>query len=651
MMFNLLDTQTWLMLDMPAKCLEQLNNQRVRICSLSICDTVAHLEIPINFLLRSTHMFRRFRKLAILGIITLAGCGNLNQVMIVSTSTDTAKPEGYLVTLNVTDGSDQLTLEKRYGGTTLVFDASSGFAILHTKKSPFKNDPAVKTIQKNTEVLTPDPPSAINLRGASSSATGLSTWGSGWSSWGSGWSSWGSGWSSWGSGNASWSSNAALPALPSENQATWNQIKLYEAHRLSRNFGGGIKVAVIDSGIDLNHPVFTGKLSSSNEYWDFVGKDATPQDEAGGNGYGHGTAVAGIILQVAPRATILPIRVLRPDGSANTADVVQAISRAVNYNANIINLSLGTGGYDQSLMDICAWANSKGVRIIAAAGNNGQLNNMDSPAQFSWSGGTYSMTIGVGSVNANDQRSSFSSYGDSMYGFAPGENIWSAYPGNKSANFTGTSFAAPIFAGALALGLSETPANQRSNQNLNNAMWSMDWGTATYTTTGGNTLGGRLNVEKFVRNLPGWTVPTDLQAGVYQVANVNSGKCLDVANVSTANNATIQQWTCGTGDNQKWRIEPVGAGLYKLTALHSGRIMGVAASGTADGTKVVQWDYVGVADQKWYIQASGSGYRIVASHSNKCLDIWNFSTADGIQLQQWTCAGNTAQQFKLKALF
>jgi hypothetical protein len=590
-------------------------------------------------------MFKQFRMLTILGMITLAGCGNLNQDLIITTNIS-SKPEGYLVTLKLTDGSDQVTLERRYGGNALVFDAASGFAILHTNKAPSNADSAVKTVVKNAEVRTP----VIDLRGATSSGAGSSTWSSGWSAWGSGWSSWGSGWSSWGSGSNTWGSGSTLPALPVENQATWNQIKLYEAHRLSRNFGAGIKVAVIDSGIDLNHSVFAGKLSSSNEYWDYVGKDATPQDEAGGNGYGHGTAVAGIILQVAPRASILPIRVLRPDGSANTADVVQAIARAVNYNANIINLSLGTSGYDQSLMDICAWANSKGVRIVAAAGNNGQKNNMDSPAQFSWFSGTYQMTIGVGSVNASDQRSSFSSYGDNLYAFAPGENIWSAYPGNKSANFTGTSFAVPIYTGALALGMSEVASSQRGN--LQSALWyGMDWSTSAFTASNGYTLGGRLNLEGFIRSLPGWSVPTNLQAGVYQITNVNSGKCLDVANNSTANNAAIQQWTCGAGDNQKWRIEPVGTGLYKLTAVHSGRVMGVGASGMADGTKVVQWDSVNVADQKWYIQASGSGYRIVASHSNKCLDVWNFSTTDGIQLQQWVCAGNTAQQFKLKALF
>ena len=605
-------------------------------------------------------MFTRFHILAI-GTITLAGCGSLNQAPV--TPID-SKPTGYIVTLNVTDGSSQATLEQRYEGNALVFDAKSGFAILHTKKAPADGDPAVKTVGKNSETLAPEPKPVgeVDLNGNNSQgegsgawSSGLGAWGSGWSTWGSGSAVWGSGTAAWGSGSAAWGSGTVVPALPLENQTTWNQIKLYEAHRLSRNFGGGIKVAVIDSGIDLNHPIFAGKLSASTEFWDYVGNDATPQDEAGGSGYGHGTAVAGIILQVAPRATILPIRVLRPDGTANTSDVVAAIGRAVTKGANIINLSLGTGGYDQSLMDICTWANSQGVRIVAAAGNNGQLDKMDSPAMFTWVPATYQMTIGVGSVSANDNRSSFSSYGDGIYTYAPGENIWSAFPGNKSANFTGTSFAAPIVSGSIALAMSETPtANMRKNVIRDPAtntayLWgSLDWPTSLNLS---GYIRGRLNLEKFMRNLPGWTAPTDIQAGIYRVDNVNSGKSLDVVSASTANEAAVQQWGYFNNENQKWRIEPLGSGLYKLKAMHSGRLLSIGASNMADGAKTTQWDDGTYNDQKWYIQASGSGYRLVAYHSGKCLDVPNFSTADGVQLQQWTCSGSSAQQFILKALF
>ena len=546
-----------------------------------------------------------FRQLLTLGtVLFLAGCGTPNPV---PSLTDTTSPKGFLVTLNVTDGSSQASLEQRYSGKALAFDASSGFAMLHTSKAPPSNDPAIKSVEQDATSVAPEPKPDGQVQldgstswggGSTSWINGIGSWGSGWTVWGSGSASWGSGSTSWGSGSTSWGSGTVVPALPIENQVTWNQIKLYEAHRISRSLGNGIKVAVIDSGIDLNHPMFAGRLSTSSEFWDYVGNDPTPDDEPGSSGYGHGTAVAGIVLQVAPRATILPIRVLRSDGSANTSDIVSAIARAVNNNANIINLSLGTGGYDQSLMEICAWANSKGVRIIAAAGNNGQKDNMDSPALFSWFPRTYKMTIGVGSVNANDQRSSFSSYGDAVFTYAPGQNIWSAYPGNRSANFTGTSFAAPIVTGTLALAMSETPNAADRNELINTTLWgSLDWPSSLIANE--TYVRGRLNLEKFVRNLPGWTAPTDTQAGVYQVVNLNSNKCLEVQDKSTANGAAIQQSGCNTiAENQKWQIESLGAGLYKLKAIHSGRVMSIGQSNQADGAKTIQWDDGTYDDQK-----------------------------------------------------
>ena len=203
--------------------------------------------------------------------------------------------------------------------------------------------------------------------------------------------------------------------------------------------------------------------------------------------------------------------------------------------------------------------------------------------------------------------------------------------------------------------MSEMPVSQRSN--IHKALWTssslnaIDSGPTSYTGSNGNSYGGRINLEKFVRNLPGWTAPTDIQAGVYQVANVNSGKCLDVRDDSTANGAAVQQWGCDNGESQKWRIEPVGNGLYKLKAMHSGKVMDVSSTSTADRAKIHQWEDLGTANQKWQIQAYGSGYRLIASHSGKCLDLFYFAVSDGFQLEQNICNAGTAQQFKLKALF
>ena len=110
---------------------------------------------------------------------------------------------------------------------------------------------------------------------------------------------------------------------------------------LAPNLGEGVKVAVIDTGIDLDHPGFAGRLAPAGEWRDYVDGDDFPMDEPGGAGFGHGTAVAGIIVQVAPNATILPIRVLAPDGRGDVDDVVTAIDHAITVGAQVINLSLG----------------------------------------------------------------------------------------------------------------------------------------------------------------------------------------------------------------------------------------------------------------------------------------------------------------------
>ncbi|MEZ4606323.1 MAG: S8 family serine peptidase [Deinococcales bacterium] len=88
-----------------------------------------------------------------------------------------------------------------------------------------------------------------------------------------------------------------------------------------------MKVAVIDTGVDLSHPMLSGKLAPSTEWWDYVDNDNSPQDVSGGEGYGHGTVVSTLILQVAPQATILPLRVLASNGLGDLDDVAAAIDR------------------------------------------------------------------------------------------------------------------------------------------------------------------------------------------------------------------------------------------------------------------------------------------------------------------------------------
>ncbi|MCX7784291.1 MAG: S8 family serine peptidase, partial [Meiothermus sp.] len=282
-----------------------------------------------------------------------------------------------------------------------------------------------------------------------------------------GWNSWAGGWNSWAGGWNSWAGGATPPAPPSDNSLIWDRIRLHQAHRIARNFGAGVKVAVLDTGLETAHPMFTGRLAPSSEWRDFVDNDNNPQEGAStGRSFGHGTAVAGIVLQVAPRATILPIRVLNADGMGTLDAVVSGINHALNSGARVINLSLGSTEGAVALETILRTAASRGVYIVASAGNAGRSEGVTFPGRYSWASGMYPFVLGVGSVDNDYFLSTFSNYGNDLVISALGEQIASAFPGNRTARVVGTSFAAPLVSGALALAFGETTSTAERGQLL-----------------------------------------------------------------------------------------------------------------------------------------------------------------------------------------
>ncbi|OLV19866.1 S8 family peptidase [Deinococcus marmoris] len=270
---------------------------------------------------------------------------------------------------------------------------------------------------------------------------------------------WSSGRGAWSgsSGSASWAKLTGNLTAASENKVSWNQINLLGARFQAPRLGQGIKVAVIDTGIDLNHPAFLGNLAPASEWKDFVDGDSTPQ-EVKGAAYGHGTGVASVILQIAPKATVLPIRVLRPDGSGDVSTVVQAMDWAMKKGARVINLSLGSDTPSPALNDMLKLAASRKIVVVASSGNSGD-EKITYPAGNASQFVPSDYLISVGSVNARDVKSSFSTYGYSLNLTAPGERIYTAMPDNGAGYWSGTSFAAPMVTGALALALGEGKPN------------------------------------------------------------------------------------------------------------------------------------------------------------------------------------------------
>jgi len=238
-------------------------------------------------------------------------------------------------------------------------------------------------------------------------------------------------------------------------QGVTTAMQLEDAH--AQSSGAGAVIAILDSGVQMNHPELAGSLSVLG--FDFVDSDPIPEDTANGldddgdglvdEGYGHGTHVAGIVHMVAPGATLLPLRVLNSDGRGNEFKTATAILYAAYNGADVINLSLGTAAPSALLRDAVSEAAEMGVVVVAASGNMNSSVRQYPAAE--------SCAIAVTSVNDEREKSRFSNYGTWVGVAAPGERIYSTFPTSGFASSSGTSMSTPFVAGQAALLRSEDP--------------------------------------------------------------------------------------------------------------------------------------------------------------------------------------------------
>ena len=207
--------------------------------------------------------------------------------------------------------------------------------------------------------------------------------------------------------------------------------------------GRGVTIAVIDTGVDCQHPDLAGACVIQR---DFVG---------GGSWHPHGSHVAAIaaarvnnagILGVAPAASIADYRVLDGGGAGYSSVIARAVLDAGTGPSVVINMSLGGPLNEQVMDDAIRTVIARGVVVVAAAGNEAT----DRPSYPGCSPGV----IGVGATTQADTRAGFSNFGACVDIAAPGVDILSAIPGNDYAVWSGTSMAAPHVAGVAALVLS-----------------------------------------------------------------------------------------------------------------------------------------------------------------------------------------------------
>ncbi|HEY9764954.1 MAG TPA: S8 family serine peptidase [Chroococcales cyanobacterium] len=211
-----------------------------------------------------------------------------------------------------------------------------------------------------------------------------------------------------------------------------------------------ITVAVVDSGVDYNHPDLAGKVIKGP---DTANNDSDPMDDVG-----HGTHVAGTIaaigdnkvgvIGIAPKTKILAIKVLGANGEGDVSTIAEGILKAQQMGARVINLSLGGPQNSSVLQNAIDQVTQKGVMVIAAAGNDG-VTTPDYPA-------SYPNVLAVGATDSSDKKTSFSNYGTYVGIAAPGLNILSSTGGSYK-SMSGTSMACPHVVGAAALLLGKNP--------------------------------------------------------------------------------------------------------------------------------------------------------------------------------------------------
>jgi PKD repeat protein len=249
-------------------------------------------------------------------------------------------------------------------------------------------------------------------------------------------------------------------AIDAELELAWGVKRIGAgAVHTNGNKGAGVKVAVIDSGIDYTHPDLNANYAGG---YDYANSDADPMDD-----HGHGTHVAGTIaaeddssgvVGVAPQAYLYALKVLTASGSGSYSDVVAALEWAISNEIQVTNNSYGSSGHPGLLVELMFdMATDSGIINVCAAGNSGNIagtgDNMIYPARFA-------SCIAVAATDSTDERAYFSSTGQEMEIAAPGLWIYSTYPGGYT-YASGTSMACPHVSGVVALMINAGVADVR----------------------------------------------------------------------------------------------------------------------------------------------------------------------------------------------
>jgi subtilisin len=252
--------------------------------------------------------------------------------------------------------------------------------------------------------------------------------------------------------------HAAPPTPEYANSWGVDHIEADTVHSAG-NLGGGINIALIDTGINYNHPDLAANYKGG---YDFVNDDSDPMDDNN-----HGSHVAGTlaavrdgsgVVGVAPSANIYALKVAGSDGRGSYSDIVAALNWAASNDMHIASLSIGGTSSSTTLANAVKNAYDSGVLVVAAAGNAGSSSILYPAA--------YEQAIAVGATDSLDKKASWSNYGAKIELVAPGVSIKSTVGSSGYDTYSGTSMATPHVSGVAALvwasGLATTNAGVRT---------------------------------------------------------------------------------------------------------------------------------------------------------------------------------------------
>jgi subtilisin len=233
------------------------------------------------------------------------------------------------------------------------------------------------------------------------------------------------------------------PTAPGGQETPWGIARVKAPAAWGTTRGKGVKLVVIDTGIDMTHPELSGIIKGG---WNAISTAATFNDDNG-----HGTHCSGTIaakdddagvVGVAPQIDLYGVKVLDENGSGTFDDVIAGMLWAVENKMEVASMSLGAGQGNQALADAVEAMRKGGVILIAAAGNSGGA--VGYPA-------AYPGAIAVAASDSKDKLASFSSRGPAVAVIAPGVAVKSTYMGGGYDTLSGTSMATPHVAGLTAL--------------------------------------------------------------------------------------------------------------------------------------------------------------------------------------------------------